>query len=212
MNTFASFRKRDFQIQSPRDPGWRGARPVGLKDKLPAGASATASDVYAARRVWAQEFVDACVKKELTAIAITDHHEIVMATYVIAEIEARIKSGNDPNLWVFPAMELTLQDGVQSIVLFDADLPEENWTSAQAVLGIDTSNTDVLTAVAPAPKQLPRTYDELFAQLDTIESLKGRYIVLPNVSDGGHSVVRQGWQKRFSEMWPAPGLVDTRLS
>jgi chromosome segregation protein len=51
MGDFASFRKCDFQIHSPRDPGWRGIRPVGLKDSKPGGGLATSQEVDNERRL-----------------------------------------------------------------------------------------------------------------------------------------------------------------
>lgn len=208
MAKFASFRKCDFQIHTPRDPGWRGSRPIGLKDTKSDGKSATADDVHRERTQWAKQFVDSCLERNLEAIAITDHHETVMVKYIVAEIEARTESDNAADLWVFPAMELTVKDGAQALLLFDADLPEEKWSQARTVLGIDHSDDDIYKATAPHPKQLSYTYDELAGRLDTIESLRNRYIVLPNVSDGGHSVVRKGWGERFRKMPYVGGYMD----
>jgi hypothetical protein len=58
MSSFATFRKCDFQVHSCRDPNWRGARPVGLGDKLPDWTNATEADVEAARKTWANGLVD----------------------------------------------------------------------------------------------------------------------------------------------------------
>ena len=78
---FASWRKCDFQLHTPRDPNWRGKRPIGLNEETGSGP-ATQVQVDAARLAWAHEFVDVCVKRDLRAIAITDHHEMVMVPYV----------------------------------------------------------------------------------------------------------------------------------
>jgi type III restriction enzyme len=172
------------------------------------GSPATADDVYKARAAWAKDFVDACVKKELRAIAITDHHDVAMVKYVIEEIDRRILNGPDPDLWIFPGMELTLQDGVQCLVIFDADLPQPLWQQAQGALGIDIA-TDFLGATAGPVQQLGFPYDEIASRLDPVEKLRGRYIVLPNVSQGGHyTVVSQAKHKRFREMPYVGGYLD----
>jgi len=56
---FASWRKCDFQLHTPRDPNWQGKRPVGLGDEIDNG-SATQVDVDAARLAWANDFIDIC--------------------------------------------------------------------------------------------------------------------------------------------------------
>jgi chromosome segregation protein len=204
---YASFRKCDFQTHSPRDPNWQGPRPPGLGDSLN-GNVASADDVYAARMAWAKDFVDACVKKELRAVAITDHHDMVMVKYVLDEIAQRISNGADPDLWIFPGMELTLQDGMQCLVLFDSELPQALWQQAQAVLGIDIS-ADFMSATTGPVQQLNFPYDEIASRLDPVEKLHGRYIVLPNVSQGGqYTVVSQAKYKRFREMPYIGGYLD----
>jgi len=208
---YASFRKCDFQTHSPRDPNWQGPRPPGLGDPLN-GNAASADDVYKAREAWAKDFVDACVKKELRAVAITDHHDMVMAKYVLEEIAQRISSGVDSDLWIFPGMELTLQDGVQCLVLFDAELPQALWKQAQGVLGIDIA-TDFLSATAGPVQQLDFPYDGIASRLDSVEKLRGRYIVLPNVSQGGqYTVVSHAKHKRFREMPYVGGYLDAGQS
>ena len=206
MGTYASFRKCDFQTHSPRDPNWQGPRPVGLGD-IYSGKAATAEDVHQSRAIWAKAFVDACIKKELRAVAITDHHDMVMTKYVIEEIALRVSNGIDPDLWIFPGMELTLQDGVQCLVLFDAELPQPLWQQAQAALGIDIA-TDFLSAASGPTQQLDFPYDQISSRLE-VEKLRGRYIVLPNVSQGGqYTVVSQAKHKRFREMPYVGGYLD----
>lgn len=208
MNDYASFRKCDFQVHSPRDPNWRGPRPCGLGDSVN-GAVATEVDVHATRRKWAFDFVDACQARDLRAVALTDHHDMVMVPYVHAEIADRTASGNDPDLWVFPGMELTAKDGVQSIILFDPSLEQDWWMQAQGKLGIVHAGIEPLAAVAKDPVQLSIPYDEISHHLDEVEELRSRYIVMPNVSQGGqHTVVRNGWHGRFRKMKYVGGYMD----
>ena len=133
---FASWRKCDFQVHTCRDPNWAGARPIGVGDALD-GAPATAADVERARAAWAEQFVEACAARGLQAIALTDHHEMVMLPYVQAAVAARRARDPGFDLWVFPGMELTARNGVQCLILFDADLRSEEHTSElQSLVGI----------------------------------------------------------------------------
>jgi chromosome segregation protein len=76
---FAHWRKCDFQVHTPRDPNWTGARPIGQGEEIPGtDAKATAQDVDDARAAWAKDFVDQCVVRGLEAVALTDHHEMIM--------------------------------------------------------------------------------------------------------------------------------------
>ena len=88
---FASWRKCDFQLHTPRDPNWQGERPVGLNDKTAAG-SASKDQVDSERRAWAKEFVDICIKKHLRAIAVTDHHEMVMIFWNVLHRPVDVRS------------------------------------------------------------------------------------------------------------------------
>lgn len=118
--TFAHWRKCDFQVHTPRDPNWQGERPIGLNADLN-GVPATADEVDRARMAWANELVDQCVSKGLEAIAVADHHEMVMVQYVKKVIDQRLGADPSLSLWVFPGMELTAHGGVQSLITFDAE-------------------------------------------------------------------------------------------
>ncbi|WP_376707605.1 TrlF family AAA-like ATPase [Bradyrhizobium glycinis] len=209
MASFASFRKCDFQIHSCRDPNWEGQRPLGVGDAKPGGAKASAVDVEASRKAWAKSLVDKCVAKKLRAIALTDHHEMVMVRYVLEEVQTRRSAGADPDLWVFPGMELTLQGGCQCLILFDAELEPRWWVQAKGTLGINHAAIDEHTAKGASVTQLSYPYVEIASRLDAIKGLKGRYIVLPNVSGGGqYTVVTEGEHKNFREMPYVGGYLD----
>ncbi|MCG8381189.1 MAG: antirestriction protein ArdA [Gammaproteobacteria bacterium] len=138
---YAAWRKCDFQVHSPRDPNWQGVRPLGADvTNDVTGNISTIADVEVSREAWASAFVDKCSDKGLQAIAITDHHELVMVPYVQKEIKKRCESGQGCDLWVFPGMELTAHGGVQALIIFDANLPEEWWKQAQGKLGIVYAN------------------------------------------------------------------------
>jgi len=77
--------------------------------------------------VTSDDWVAAAIAKGLDAVAITDHHT---GEYVQKIQDAIKKSGN--NLVVFPAVELTVSNGVHLLVLFD---PEKNGDAVTAFLG-----------------------------------------------------------------------------
>lgn len=206
--SFAYWRKCDFQLHSPRDPNWSGARPIGVGEDLN-GQPATAVDVDRERQLWADSFVDGCVARGLEAIGLTDHHEMVMVPYV-QEAIARRKAG-DPSfdLWLFPGMELTARGGVQCLILFDADLSEDWRREALGKLGIVVADLDDKAIKAPRVTQLTCSYPEIASELDTVQKLVGRYIVLPNVSQGGrHTVLRDGAHADFKTMPYVGGYLD----
>lgn len=207
--TFAYWRKCDFQVHTPRDPNWQGPRPVGIGEDYN-GINASLLDVEAARSEWANEFVDQCVKKGLEAIALTDHHEMVMVPYVQAAIEARRQLDATLDLWLFPGMELTCKNGVQCLIIFDADLPEEWRREAQGRLGIVVASLNDKGRQGPSVTQLTCIYPQIAELLDSVPELKGRYIVLPNVSDGGqHTVITQGAHADFRAMPYVGGYLDS---
>lgn len=199
---FAYWRKCDLQLHTPRDPNWSGPRPLGLGDDNPAtGQKATLAEIEAARGAWAARFVDHCVAKGLEAIAITDHHEMTMVPYIQAELAARRTANPAFDLWLFPGMELTASGGVQCLILFDADLPPDWQRQAQGKLGIAYADLKEKEAAGPKVTQLKLNYAEIGSCLDQLEGLRGRYIVLPNVSQGGkHTVLTDGSHGDFLRM------------
>ncbi len=106
-------------------------------------------------------------------------------------------------------MELTLQGGCQCIILFDCDLEPDWWIQAKGNLGINHVGIAQYASKGAAVTQLGYPYVDIPSKLDPIPELKGRYIVLPNVSDGGqHTVVTNGEHKNFREMTFIGGYLD----
>jgi type III restriction enzyme len=60
MDKGAHFYRCDFQVHTPRDINWQGARPVAEDE----------------RQAFSKQFIAACREKRLDAIAITDHHDL----------------------------------------------------------------------------------------------------------------------------------------
>ncbi len=200
--SYATWRKCDFQVHTPRDPNWQGVRPLGVDIiNEDTGNHATIDEVRVSREAWASDFVDNCQEKGLQSVAITDHHELVMVSYVQREIKKRHKSGQDCDIWVFPGMELTAHGGVQALIIFDAELSEEWWKQAQGVLGIVHANTQENNSKSTRVTQLRCNYADISCELDSVEELKGKYIVLPNVSQGNnHTVLTDGAHADFLRM------------
>lgn len=206
---FASWRKCDFQVHTCRDPNWSGIRPPGVGDPLPDGNLATDTDVLEARSAWADRFIDECVNRKLGAVALTDHNEVVMAHYVRARLMERTTAGEKIDLWLFTGMELTAETGVQAIIIFDAALDVEWIKQSQAILGIPHPAVDPMSAKAPKVTQITCGYHQICDRLDETEALRGRYIVLPNVSDSGkHTVLYSGGHSHFRQMPYVGGYLD----
>lgn len=204
----AYWRKCDFQVHTPRDPNWQGTRPIGIGDEKN-GMPATVDDVDVARKQWAEDFIEQCVRRNLEAIALTDHHEMIMIPYVQAAIDARRTRQPEFDLWLFPGMELTCRGGVQCLILFDAELTEEWRNAAQGRLGIVVAELNGKERQALRVTQLDCSYPEIAQKLDSVSQLKGRYIVLPNVSQGGHhTVLTDGSHADFKAMPYVGGYLD----
>lgn len=210
--SFAYWRKCDFQVHTPRDPNWQGARPLGVGDDNN-GSPATIADVENARARWAEDFVDQCTRRNLEAVAITDHHEMVMVPYVQAAIAARKLQEPTFDFWLFPGMELTCRHGIQCLILFDVELGEVWRREAQSRLGIVVAGLNNMSRQGPAVTQLPHDYPQIAEALDAVPELKGRYIVLPNVSDGGRfTALTNGSHADFRTMPYVGGYVDSGQS
>ena len=168
--SFAYWRKCDFQLHSPRDPNWSGARPNGIGEDWN-GRPATADDVHRERQLWVDSFVDGCVARGLEVIGLTDHHEMVMVPYVQEAIARR--KANDPtfDLWLFPGMELTARNGVQCLILFDAVLSEDWRREALGKLGIVVADLDDKAIKALRVTQLTCSYPAITSELHTVQKL-----------------------------------------
>ena len=166
-------------------------------------------DVDAERALWAKEFVNQCVAKDLQAVALTDHHEMIMVPYVQNELEKRREINPEFDLWFFPGMELTARDGRQCLIIFDVDLSEDWRKQAQGKLGIVYAERNEKNATAPKVTQIKFNYPDIANTLDDVERLRGKYIILPNVSQGNsHTVLIDGAHEDFHRMPYIGGYLD----
>ncbi|WP_349290431.1 TrlF family AAA-like ATPase [Rhodococcus sp. 14-2483-1-1] len=189
------FYRADFQVHTPRDTQWDGDRP---------------SD----RDTWADEFVRAARAKGLHAVAISDHHDFAYFPHIkrAAERETYPDGTNLPDverLVVFPALELSLHVPCQAIMILDASFPIDRLDDVLKALHFDP--------VDPALEALPQTenlidsddLNQLHGKLDNHMWLKGRYIILPNVTPGGYrTLMRQQFQGKYKDMVPVGGYLD----
>lgn len=198
----AHYHRCDFQVHSPRDRQWTGADRVSDADRM----------------AYATTLVEACRKKGLSAIAITDHHDMTFVPFVKRAALVETDAGGVPlppeqRLIVFPGIELTLAVPCQAILILDADFEENRFGAVLTALAIN-----------PAPDNEAKTAQT--ERLENIQSLKGlkekldehtwlrdRYIVYPNVSgEGKFSLLRNGMMAKYKEMPFVGGYVDGALS
>jgi type III restriction enzyme len=197
MDRGARFYRCDFQVHSPRDCNWKGDRP----------------EAEDARREYARGFIAACRQKGLDALAITDHHDICFFSYIKAAAAVEIDEHGVPvpehrRIVVFPGMELTLSVPCQAIIIFDADMPLECLPCLYTVLGV-TQNDHSLPTHAPTTRLDIKSFEGLAEMLDRIEQLRGRYIILPNVSESGTStMLRSGFAATYRSMPCVGGYLD----
>jgi type III restriction enzyme len=195
----------DFQVHTPRDIDWNGNRAVTPED----------------RQQYSKDFVKKCRELGLNAIAITDHHDFAFFPYIKSAAknetdENGVIYAEDKQLIVFPGIEMTLSTpACQAILILDSDFPEGNLVQILHFLSITpTPETDGTTAVTiPISNSIINGFDDLYDKLNKIELIKGKYIVLPNMSEGGrHTLFRAGNSEHYRKMPCVGGYVDGSIS
>lgn len=196
------FYRSDFQVHTPRDTQWDGDRPTN----------------EAVRKAWAKEFVRTARSKGLQAVAISDHHDFTYFPYV--KNAAQEEKDADGNAWpeiqrlvVFPALELTLSVPCQAIMILDANFPIDHLNDVLKALLFEP--VDPALEVLPQTEVLPDSGDinSLHAKLDKHAWLRGRYIILPNVTPSGHkTLLRQSFQAKYKDMVCVGGYLDCSIA
>ena len=133
----AHFYRCGFQLHTPRDTQWKGAKYT------------TAAE----REAYAKASLAECRRIGLDAVAITDHHDLVSAP--IARRAAAEETDDEGNrrpehhrLVVFPGVKVTFgTPSCQALLLFDADLPDDRLSVVLEALATDAHN--------PAASSLP---------------------------------------------------------
>lgn len=201
MDKGAHFFRCDFQVHTPRDARWRGA-PAITDDE---------------RKAYAMELILACRKKGLHAIAITDHHDLAFFSYVKGAATEELDDRGEPvpadqRIVVFPGVELTLTaPNCQALLLLDADFPLAFLDSVLTTLAINPAPPSAAKAadVQRIPTSVVGDLKQLYTKLDDFASLKGRYIVLPNVTERGYgTLLRSGFSNFYAAMPCVGAYVD----
>lgn len=184
----ATWHKCDFQIHTPRDAQWKGS---------PALSGGT-EEAEAAREHWADVFVDACLHRGLSAIAITDHHDFCLVGYVQRAI---LRRGAATSLWLYPGAEVTCNDSVQCLLLFDVGTET---AALNRVFGGHLQNIEQVphnSAQAPQTELSGKDIAKFIEDVEADNTLSVRTIILPNATDGGHkTILRQGFHVRFRDL------------
>jgi chromosome segregation protein len=97
----------------------------------------------------------------------------------------------------------------QAILILDADFPIDRLNSVLEILGVDP--VDATAEALPPVVRLEsiQNFSDIYDLFDARSWLKGRYIVLPNVTDGGHGgVMRKGMQVKYKSMPCVGGYLD----
>ena len=201
MDKGAHFYKCDFQVHTPRDANWDGAE------------AATEQE----RKAYAGELIAACRSKGLGAIAITDHHDFAFFPYVKAAALAEVDATGNPipdeeRIVVFPGLELTLSSPpCQALLILDADFDEAKLGDILTALTIDAT-PDAKSKLASVDSVSPTSVtglNDLEDRLNQHKWLKGKFIILPNVTDGGYKTLfRDGFDKHYKEMRCVGGYLD----
>jgi chromosome segregation protein len=188
MHPGAVWKKCDFQVHTPRDTQWEGLR-------LPGGTP----EYEQAREAWADGFVAECLRRGLGALAVTDHHDFCFVPYVQRAIT---RASAQTTLWLFPGTEVTCNDAVQCLVLFDADTGEADWDRLFGghlpAIGKASCDLETLPQAILCGKEIAVLVDALMG--DAV--LSSKVIPLPHASDeGAHkSMMRQGFHERFKNL------------
>lgn len=201
MDKGARFHKADFQVHTPRDINWAGGDAV----------------TEAERKKYAEELILACRQKGLKAIAITDHHDFAFFPYVKKAAQDELDDSGDPittdkKIIVFPGLELTLTaPPCQAILILDADFPDNMLQSVLTALSISPAPAvDSRTAtVVRIPEAVVNGLTDLYKILNTHEHIRDRFVIFPNVSEGGTStILRSGFGDYYKNMPCVGGYID----
>ncbi len=188
MHPGAVWKRADFQIHTPRDPQWTGS------PHLPGGSP----DSEAARCAWADDFVQQVLQRGLSAIALTDHHDLCFIEYVREAIE---RAAAADRLWLFPGMEVTCQDSTQCLILFDRDAALD---TPKRLFGGHLQNIDEPArdnAINPQALECGRNIDDFVNSVADDKTVGPASIILPNATEGGHkTILRVGFHQRFASL------------
>ncbi|MBH9538874.1 TrlF family AAA-like ATPase [Novosphingopyxis sp. YJ-S2-01] len=188
MHPGAVWKKTDFQIHTPRDPQWAGG---------PHLAGGT-PESEALRNKWADKFVQECLAREIGAIAVTDHHDFCFVPYVK---DAIARAGAENTLWLFPGVEITGNDSVQCLILFEPSSKRDTWARLFGGIINDLDWPDDNDATNPQAELCGSTIEQIIEKICADKKLSSSTVVIPHGRQGGHkSIIRQGMHARFANL------------
>jgi len=198
------YKKCDLQVHTPRDRGWKGGNCVTEEE----------------REAYSKSFVHECRDAGVNAVAITDHHDMVFFEYIKAAAKAELDDvgdtiPEDQQLIVFPGIELTFhQPPMQGLLILDADFPEALFPTVLGSLSLaqaakEESKTIQTVAI---PSDTISSINDIYKKLDGTDGVKGRYIFLPHIKEGGHkTLMREGFHEAYAKMPSVGGYVDGKF-
>lgn len=190
MHPGAVWKQTDFQVHTPRDPGWSGS--VHLEGGT--------DETEAARHQWADRFIAQCIALKIEAVAITDHHDFCFIEYVQKALHRLPPGVRKP--WVFPGVEVTCQDSVQCLVLFDQISQADVWNR---LFGGHLQNIEAPSKDAARNPQATECGKDISSFIESVASdtkLNKCSIILPHASnENAHkSMIRKGFAPRFKTL------------
>lgn len=203
MDKGTHFYNCDFQVHTPRDRAWSGAKPTSLEG----------------RNEYASKFVLSCRDKGINAVAITDHHDFTFFPYIKVAAEAELDDQGHPidprkRLIVFPGLELTLSTPpCQVILIMDAGFPEDQLIRILHKLALEPSPPEDASTVEtmPIPTTVINGLSDLKDKLDSIDILLGKYIILPHISKGHKGLLRRDFYEHYTNMPCVSGYKDGQI-
>lgn len=201
MDIGAIYRRCDFQVHTPRDHKFSGAEYI--------------SD--AERKVYSKRFIESCRSKQLHAVAITDHHDLVFFNHIKkASLEERYADGElvppDQRIIVFPGMELTLDVPCQALLIFDStlEITEELRTRIYTALRINSFRPKEESKATHPVQRLPfKSINDVYSALNSLGAIRNRFIIFPNVKENGSdSILREGFYNEYARGVFVGGYLD----
>ncbi|HEA19808.1 MAG TPA: hypothetical protein ENH87_02690 [Pricia antarctica] len=200
MNKGTKFYNCDFQVHTPRDINWSGNKATLDTD----------------RNQYAERFVLACREKNVNAVAITDHHDLTFFSYIKNAAQNEVDATGTPisdgkKLVVFPGIELTLSNPpCQALLILDANFPEDQFTRVLHKLSLEPSPAENPSTqeTIPIPSDVVKDLPDLHVKLNTIDILKGKYIILPHISKGHKGLLRRDFYEHYKKMPCVSGYKD----
>jgi len=221
MDKGAHFYRCDFQVHTPRDINWKGNKFGVNQEDIGNLTAEKKEDIDTERIQFAKQYLEMIATKGINAVAITDHHDVVFAKIIRKVAEEQNKIYNNSSKFekivtVFPGIEVTLSSPAsQCIIIFDSDFDDTNLDVVLNFLGLHPNdkyekNTAQTTRIS---RDIINDFVHLHKKLDELSCCKGKYIILPNVSNGGQdSILRRGFHEYYTKMPCSGGYVDKEIS